>query len=229
MSQVQRHRPCGADVAEYDDRSSGLPTMVMDRRNGVFDGYFKSVTTDEGPVREKEHGGVQANGSLQRINDSLAAGGIQNVEDFGNGPACRILPRPASHFFCDEIEEGDISGNVRTNNGVSDAVEGDLGAFLFAEQRLLHAVALNGMSERSGKCAIFDLTFDQVVLCALLHSFSRQCLVVQSCQYNERDAWGDRMNLSHGIEAMRIWQPHVQEHDVYVALRQMNHGFTQAQ
>ena len=55
------------------------------------------------------------------IRRGFAAGGVQDSEYFGHGPARRFLPRPARHFFGDEIEKGDISGDVRADDGVADA------------------------------------------------------------------------------------------------------------
>ena len=54
---------------------------------------------------------------------------------------------PARHFLRDNIEEGDVSRSVRANDGVADAVERDLGAFLFREQRLFHGLALDGVAQ----------------------------------------------------------------------------------
>ena len=64
--------------------------------------------------------------------------GVQNPEHFGKRSPRRFIPRPAGHFFRNKIEKGDISGNVRANDGVTDGIEGDLGALLFDEQRLFH-------------------------------------------------------------------------------------------
>jgi hypothetical protein len=44
----------------------------------------------------------------------------------------------------------------------------------------LHPVTLDSMAKRPGERTIFDLPFDQIVLCAFLHSFGGQGLVVQA-------------------------------------------------
>ena len=68
----------------------------------------------------------------------------------------------------------------------------------------LHAVAFNGMAKSPGECATFDLAFDHVVLCALRHSFSGQCLVVQSRQYDQRDVRGRGVRPPHRLQPMPI-------------------------
>jgi len=44
----------------------------------------------------------------------------------------------------------------------------------------LQAVAINGMAKSPGKRTTFDLTFDQVVLCAVGHGFGGQRFVIQA-------------------------------------------------
>src|SRR6266403_1929769 len=93
------------------------------------------------------------------------------------------IGRPAASF-CDEIEEGDFSRDVRANHGVADAIERDLGAFLFHEQRLFHALALDGIAQGSQKPPRVDLAFDEIVLRAFLQGLRGQRLVVQARQYH---------------------------------------------
>ena len=185
MGHLQRHRPCRAHVAKNDDRSGGLPFAVVDGGNGVFDRNFKSVTPDEDAVRRQVHGPVLPDCHLHRIRNGFAARGVQDSENFGHGPARRFLPRPARHFFRDEIEKSDISRDVRANHGVANAVERDLGAFLFHEQRLFHGLALDGIAQGPQQPVRLDLAFDEIVLRAFLHGLCGQRLVVQACEHDQ--------------------------------------------
>ena len=131
MGHLLRHRPGRAHVAENDDGSGRVPSRSWMGATESSIGNFKSVAPDQDAVRRQVHGSVLPNGHVHRIGDGLASRGVQDPEDFGHGPAGRFLPRPAGHFFRDGIEEGDVSRDVGANHGVADAVERDLGAFLF--------------------------------------------------------------------------------------------------
>ena len=108
-----------------------------------------SVTPDQNAVRRQVHGSAKLNGHGHRIGDGLASRGVPDLQDFGRGSACRLLPRPACHCFRDDIEEGDVSFDVSANNGIANGVERDLGAFLLLEQRFFHELAVDGMPQRS--------------------------------------------------------------------------------
>ena len=153
VGHLQRHRPADAPVAEDDDCSGRAPGPIVDGGDGILDRNFKSVAPDQNAVRRQVHGSVMPNGHRHRIGGGLASRGVPDLQDFGHGSACRLLPRPARHFFRDDIEEGDVSLDVSANNGIADGVERDLGAFLFLEQRFFHELAVDGMPQRSQKSA----------------------------------------------------------------------------
>ena len=168
MSHLPRHRPGRAHVAEHNDRSSSPPFTIIDRGSGVFDGNFKSVTPDENTIRRQVNDSILLNCHHHRIRDIFVTSGVLDSYNFGHWPACRLLPRPASHVFRNDIEEGDVSRDVRANNGLSNAVERDLGAIRFREQRLFQELALHGMAQGSQKPARLDLAFDEIVFRAFL-------------------------------------------------------------
>ena len=93
----------------------------------------------------------------------------------------------------------------------------------------LQAVTLDGIAKSSGKRAIFDLSFDQIVLRACLHGVRGHCLIVQTREHDYRDIRGHRVRLLHGFEAMCVRQSHVQQDDVHPTFREVNQGFTHAQ
>src|SRR5271166_5080208 len=53
MSDLQRHGPGLADVAENDYRARSVPFSVVDGSDGVFDRNFKFITPDENAVRRQ--------------------------------------------------------------------------------------------------------------------------------------------------------------------------------
>ena len=110
----------------------------------------------------------------------MAAGGVDDSADFGHGAARGILAGPAGHFFGDEIKEGDIAGDVGGNDGVADAIESDLGAFLFDEQDVFHGFAFDGIAKGAKKAAGLDLAFDEIVLGAFVQGLAGEQLVVLS-------------------------------------------------
>src|SRR5580692_6193642 len=163
----------------------------MYRGDGGIDGDLKSVTLDEDAVRGHVHETVLPQGHLHRIWGGLAARGAQNSENLGHGPACRFSLRPARHSFRNRIEEGNISQDVCANHSVTYGVEGDLGAFFFVEQGLLHVLALDGVAQGTKETARIDLALDEIVLDAFLQSTGGQRLVVQGRQHYQRYAGRD--------------------------------------
>ena len=85
----------------------------------------------------------------------LVASRIWKTSAIGR-PTASCSDQPVN-FSATEVEEGDVSCDVGANNGVADGVERDLGAFLFHEQRLFHALALDGIAQGSQKSARLDL------------------------------------------------------------------------
>ena len=75
-------------------------------------------------------------------------------------PARRFPRRPSGQIFRHPIEKGEISRNVGGSNGVADAIERDLGAFHFVEQRIFHGFTLDGVAQSSHKMACVDLAYD---------------------------------------------------------------------
>jgi hypothetical protein len=108
--------------------------FVVDRRSGIFNGGFRSVAAQQNTIGSKRHGPILHDSHLHGVWSRLASDTVNNSEDFGQGSSSRFSPRPACHSFRDEIEEGDFSQDVGTNDGVANAVERDLGAFLLNEQ-----------------------------------------------------------------------------------------------
>src|ERR1700693_4542053 len=86
----------------------------------------------------------------------------------------------------------------------------------------LHAMAFNRVAESPRERTILDLPFDQIVLRAFLHRLVGQGLIVESREHNQRNARGCCLRPPDGIEAVAIWQPHIQQDDVNPALREIS-------
>src|SRR5260370_29617330 len=76
-------------------------------------------------------------GQLDGMPSGFACGAVDDLEHLGKGPSDGLRAGPARHAFGDQIEIGDVAGEVGTEDSVSYRVECDLRAFLFCEQRLL--------------------------------------------------------------------------------------------
>src|SRR6202047_133494 len=92
----------------------------------------------------------------------------------------------------------------------------------------LHAMAFNRVAESPRKRTILDLSFDQIVLRAFLHRLVGQGLIVESCQHNQRNARGCCLRPPDGIEAVSIWQSHIQQDDVNSAPRKISESVAHA-
>ena len=145
-----------------------LPFTVVDGGDGVFDRNFKSVAPDQDAVRRQVHGSVLPNRHFHGIGGGLAARGVQDSEHFGHGPACRFLHDQPVIFSATRLRKVMFPRDVGANDGVADAVERDLGAFLFHEQRFFHGLALDRIAQRPQQPARLDLAFDQIILRAFL-------------------------------------------------------------
>src|ERR1700674_3517985 len=153
----------------------------------------------------------------------FASHAVHDSEYFRHGPTCRFFPRPARHFFRDEIEERDISRDVCANNCVADAVERDLGAFLFHEQCLFHDLALDGIAQGSQKPARLDLALDEIVLRAFLQGLCGHRFVVQARQHHQGDAGRGCVGPPYRSQSLCIGQPQVEQDNVYRIRDKMTH------
>src|SRR5260370_41597751 len=111
--------PSGGHIMENDHGSDDAARPVVDWRGGIFNRGFKSVPADEDAVYRQSHGPILLDGHLHGIPSGLARGALNNSEDFGEGFANGFFTAPTGHGLCDEIEIGDLAGNIGTKNGVT--------------------------------------------------------------------------------------------------------------
>jgi hypothetical protein len=105
----------------------------MDRGNGVLDGNFQAVAPDEDAARRQMHGANLQNGQLRRRLGGFGAAGIPGSEYLGHGAPRCLLQRPTGHLLRHQIQESDVSGDVRADHRLANAVEGDQSALFFRE------------------------------------------------------------------------------------------------
>src|SRR5579863_5420150 len=134
MGHLLRHGPRRAHIAEDNYGSGGQTFTVVNGSDRVLDGDFKPITPDEDTIGRQMHAEELAAFHFHRIGDDFTSGGVQDSENFGQRPAIGFLPGPTGHFFRNEIEETDMSSNVRANDSVANGVQRDLGALFFKEE-----------------------------------------------------------------------------------------------
>ena len=89
---------------------------------------------------------------------------VNNSEDFGEGFANGFLPGPTGHSLCDEIEIGDIAGNVGAKDGVTNRVESDHRAFFFYVQGILDGLAFDGVAQCARQRIAIEVTRQEIIL-----------------------------------------------------------------
>jgi hypothetical protein len=116
-----------AHIVEDNHCSDDPAGPVVDRRGRNFNRGFESVASDQDAIKGQTHGLVLFDRHLHGISCGLARGPINDSKHF-----CQWLLRgPPRHRLGDQIEIGEVAGIVRTENGVTDGVEGYQGAFFF--------------------------------------------------------------------------------------------------
>ena len=132
---------------ENNHGSNNAACPVVDRRGGIFNGRFKCIAADEDTIDSQTDRPILRHGHLHGISSGLARGAINNLEDFGEWFADGFFAGPTGQGLRNEIEIGDVAGNVRTENGVTNRVEGDQGAFFFHVQRIFDGLAFDRVAQ----------------------------------------------------------------------------------
>jgi hypothetical protein len=120
-----------AHIVEDNHCSDDPAGPVVDRRGRIFNRGFESVASDQDAIKGQTHGLVLFDRHLHGISCGLAREPINDSKHFGQWPASGFFAAPPRHRLGDQIEIGDVAGNVRTENGVTNGVEGYQGAFFF--------------------------------------------------------------------------------------------------
>ena len=176
--------------------------------DGVVDRNLDAIAADEDAVRRQVHGSVFPGRDLHWIHDRAVVRAVHDPQHLRHWPTCRFRPFPAGQALRDEVEVGDFAGDIRTDHPVTDAVESDLGAFLFDEQSLFHHLAFDGIAEGAQQPARLDLALDQVVLSAFTQRHGRRVLIVQTRQHDEgnvgRGSVGSSDRLQSQVEQDQV-------------------------
>ena len=142
-----RHGPCRAHIVENNHRSNNVACPIVDRRSGIFYGRFKRIAADKDTIDSQTDRPILLHGHLHGILSGQARCSINNLEDFDERFADGFFAGPSGHGLGNKIEIGDVAGNVRTENGVTNRVEGDQGAFFFHVQRIFDGLAFNRVAQ----------------------------------------------------------------------------------
>ncbi len=113
-----------------------------------------------------------------------------------------------------------LSRIVGANDRIADAVESDLGAFFFSEQRFFHSLAFDGVAQRAKKCARLKLAFNQVILGAFAQYLFGQRLVIQTGQDRQGDMRSRRSDAAQSSDALGIRQAEIEKDNVITFLSQ---------
>lgn len=137
----ERHSPRSGDIMENDHLAGDVACSVVDRSRGIFNEKFRPVAAQQDVV------GCRGLGAVLRDAAPLAKSGlariaIDNLNNFGQGPAGRFFVRPARHSLRDHVKKADISAGIRASNRIGNTVERNLGAFLLHEQRFFQGLAV---------------------------------------------------------------------------------------
>ena len=114
-----------------------------------------------------------------------------------------------------------MARHIRARNRVGDACERNLRALVLDEQRLFHDVALDRVTESAQQASRIDLSFDEVVLRSLLEGQARHLFVIETGQYDQRNARGRGACASYRFDTVRVRQPEIQEDDIDDVRREM--------
>ena len=166
-----------AHIMENNHRSDDAACPVVDRRRRIFNGGFKSVAADEDAIHSQSHRLIFLDGHLHGVSSGLAGGAVNNAEDFGEGFASGFFAAPPGHGLCNEIEIGDVAGNVGAQNGVTNRVQGDHGAFFFQVQRILHSLAFDSVVQCARQGITVEVTRQEIILRTASHSLFREGFV----------------------------------------------------
>src|ERR1700735_1409580 len=149
VGHFKRHRASRAHIVKNDNSSNDTAFPVGYRRGGSFNRAFKSVAPNKNTIRSESDGTVLLNRHFHRISSSFARSAVNDLEDFAKRLTSSVFALPASQLFRHEIEIRNVSGNIRTENGIANGIEGDQGAFFFQIQRIFHHFSFNRVVQRA--------------------------------------------------------------------------------
>src|ERR1019366_5634707 len=88
------HRPRHTDVVKYHDNASDLPSTIVYRCGGIFDGGFHAVAPTQDAVGSKRYAFVVPNRQSHRIWRRFAGRAIDGSEAVLKRMAFRLTLRP---------------------------------------------------------------------------------------------------------------------------------------
>ncbi len=131
-----------ADVVEHENAARHRAAAVANRRGGALDVDFVAVAPDEQHGAHRFDRAGAPDRDCQRIFERLAGLLVKSPENLLDRPALGVLEAPAGQGFRDRIDVVDHALLIGRDHAVADALQGDLRALLFTEQRFFVELAL---------------------------------------------------------------------------------------
>ncbi len=144
-------------------------------------------------------------GHLHGISSGVARGAVNNSEDFGEAFADGFFTAPTGHGLCNQIEIGDIAGNIGTENGVTNRVESDHGAFFFYVQGILDGFAFDGVAQCARQRIAIEVTRQEIILRTAPYSLFREGFVTVAEDQN-RDVGRGAEQIVERLNTVTIGQ-----------------------
>src|SRR5688572_17954431 len=139
------------DVAEDQHAARYDAMLVSDRRGAVVDWALRAVAADQhGVIREPDDDAL-AKRALRRVRNLLARRLVDDAKDGLERLAYRFGLAPARDRCGDRVQVRHLAGDVRRDDGVADAAQGD--ADHLARLGLLPASDAQRSAERDDQAA----------------------------------------------------------------------------
>ena len=163
------HSPPLGHIVKNHHRAGNVSSGISDWSRAVFNASFRSVSSNQGGVIGQADDNSFAQNFVHRIFRRLAGFFIDDVENFFQRLAGRLVGFPPGHHFGDRIEKSDFALSIGRDHCVADAGERDLIPFALLPQFLFRPFALGDISKAPDPADV--PLFDGLDLCkSLEHS-----------------------------------------------------------
>src|SRR5437660_115108 len=152
--------PFLGDIVKHDDRADDPALAVADRSGGFLDRHFLTGARDEHRVVGGGAALAATQHAQQRIVDRLARDLVDEIQDLADRAAARLLQAPGRQALGDRIDVFDAPLGIGADDGVANRLERHLRPLLLGEHRLLGALALRDVRNRTlvAHDAVFSVT-----------------------------------------------------------------------
>ena len=145
---------------EHEHAAGHRAGAVADRRGRALDVELVAVLADQQHRAHRLDRADAAHGDRERVLERLAGLLVEGAEDLVDGAAKAVLEPPAGQLLRHRVQVLDAAVRVAGDHAVADRLQGDLRAFLLAEQRLLVQLALGDVELDADQAAQPALVVD---------------------------------------------------------------------